>query len=221
MAGTSDVTNQLKAMSLTARPRRDAAPTKTSATEATRRQVWGPFYVMHAPFRAKLSPPYALGDVVVVSGHVYALDTKEVLPFATIDLWQADPDVQEYDYYEDGPERREYKEELNDVGKAKAYAYRARAITDEHGRYEFETKLPKPYFDPDDSTWRCPHIHYFVQHPNYEDAVTQIYFEGQEKNEIDRHIRKETTLPLVPCEHRGAKWSAATFDVVLAPKRSD
>ena len=162
-------------------PRREDPPADTTAEKATPTQVWGPFYVLHAPFRGKLSPVWGKGSAAVISGHVYGVDTKKPLRFATIDLWQDCPETEEYDYYEESESKRPYSETVNEVGKAKEHKYRARLVTDEYGYYEFETLLPVAYFDPDDSTWRCPHIHYFVRAIGYEQLVTQIYFEGFEK----------------------------------------
>jgi protocatechuate 3,4-dioxygenase beta subunit len=46
----------------------------------------------------------------------------------------------------------ECKNELNTHSLSSHFNYRTRIITDEQGRYEFETVKPVPYFDPDDST---------------------------------------------------------------------
>jgi protocatechuate 3,4-dioxygenase beta subunit len=146
--------------------------------------VWGPFYVQYAPFRAKISPIYALGSPIVIKGCVFGLDTRRPLPFACIDIWHASPEAN-YDYHENDPNVKfEYKNEVNTHGLSSHYDYRSRLITDEYGRYEYETVKPSAYFDPDDSTWRCPHIHYYVQASGYKPVITQLYFKGEGKNDI-------------------------------------
>ncbi|CAF4535611.1 unnamed protein product, partial [Didymodactylos carnosus] len=90
-----------------------------------------------------------------------------------------------YDYHEPDPNKvYPYHEEVNTHGLSTNYDYRARLVTDEDGRYQFETVEPVPYFDTDDSTWRYPHIHYYVQSHGYKPLVTQLYFHGEEKNDI-------------------------------------
>ncbi|CAF0781090.1 unnamed protein product [Didymodactylos carnosus] len=158
----------------------------TNQLEATPKDVWGPFYVMNAPFRAKISPIDAIGIPLMISGRVFGLDTKKGLPFAVVDIWHTSPEAV-YDYQEADPTKiYPYREELNTHGRSTNYDYRARLVTDEGGRYEFETVKPVPYFDTDDSTWRCPHIHYYVQSHGYKPLVTQLYFHGEEKNDIGK-----------------------------------
>jgi protocatechuate 3,4-dioxygenase beta subunit len=165
-------------------PRREPPPADSTIETPTPKQVWGPFYVLHAPFRCKLSPIGAKGTPILISGHIYGFDTKKPLPFTVVDVWQDDPETETYDYYEESEEKRVYTDTLNTVGKAKTFTYRARFITDEYGYYELETLLPVAYFDPDDGTWRCPHVHYLVRAVNYKELVTQLYFEGMDKNDI-------------------------------------
>jgi len=195
------------------------APTVLKVTPT---QVWGPFYVAGAPYRAKLSPIWAKGQPIVIKGVVYGLDTGKPLPFASIDLWQTSPDS-EYDYYEPDGQKHAYKNEMNTHGKAKEFNFRARMVTDDYGRFEYETVKPSPYFDPDDSTWRTSHIHYFVQHPGYKPLVTQMYFDGEEKNKIDRHIKDALIITLEEVVHEDKegekfKYYKANFDLTLEPE---
>jgi protocatechuate 3,4-dioxygenase beta subunit len=130
---------------------------------------------------------YALGVPLIIKGRVFGLDTRRPLPFVCIDIWHTSPDAL-YDYQEADPNVKfEYKEELNTHGLSRHFDYRARLITDEQGRYEYETVKPSAYFDTDDSTWRCPHIHYYVQASGYKPVITQLYFKGEEKNDIGMH----------------------------------
>src|SRR5262249_24953933 len=49
-------------------------PDKSAPTEDN---ILGPFYRAGAPFRAKITPPLEAGIVLVVSGRVWAFDTKK------------------------------------------------------------------------------------------------------------------------------------------------
>lgn len=54
------------------------------------------------------------------------------------------------------------------------FAFRARMITDEQGRYEYETIQPGPYaVGP--KQWRAPHIHYWVNAPGFAPLVTHYF----------------------------------------------
>lgn len=191
----------------------------SSPPAATPQQIWGPFFVMGSPFRASLSPPGAEGRHVVVRGTVRSAATGEPLPMCRLDLWQASP-AGEYDYHEPSGEKVPYKEELNTHGAAREHAFRVRAHADERGRYEFTSVLPAPYYDPSDSTWRCPHIHFFVRADGHRPLVTQLYFEGEEKNDVDAHILPECTIALEPRPSRHAAGKTVlhgTFDLALEP----
>jgi protocatechuate 3,4-dioxygenase beta subunit len=78
---------------------------------------FGPFYVLGAPFRAKLSPIYCIpktidenatiskpGEAIRISGTIRGVDKQGALidlldKSITIDLWQASPEG-DYDYQE-------------------------------------------------------------------------------------------------------------------------
>jgi protocatechuate 3,4-dioxygenase beta subunit len=59
---------------------------------------YGPFYRPGAPFRAKLSLPGEPGTTFVLSGRVWALDTRRPLPGAVLDFWHVDM----HEKYSDG-----------------------------------------------------------------------------------------------------------------------
>lgn len=59
------------------------------------------------------------------------------------------------------------------------------------GSYGFKTIKPAAYFfgDPEKpEDWRTPHIHFRVSRRGYHEIVTQMYFEGEERNEMDTII---------------------------------
>ena len=72
-----------------------------------------------------------------------------------------------------------------------------------------------------DATWRCPHIHFYVTKDSFKSLVTQLYFEGGEKNEIDQHRRNECTISLHKKEVNGVTFSEGFFQIVLPPKKNN
>jgi protocatechuate 3,4-dioxygenase beta subunit len=84
-----------------------------------------------APLSAKAAP----GQLLLVKGTLQ--DEEKVIPFGTLDIWQAGPEA-EYDYEEkDGVFKPylSYMNEYNTHSKSKSseYDYRCRVITDEQG----------------------------------------------------------------------------------------
>src|SRR5262245_17711010 len=61
-------------------------PAKWAPTEDN---IEGPFFRPNAPYRAKITPPLEAGTVLLVSGRVWAHDTKKPLAGAVLDIWQA------------------------------------------------------------------------------------------------------------------------------------
>ncbi len=216
----------------TAHPQPDPSlpPPPSSAPAApTPSRDFGPFFVRCAPFRGTLLPMgfvgkeagevAAPGELAVVRGMVKSSDGRRV-PYATMDVWQCSPEGV-YDYREaDGVFRPylSYIGEYNTHSESEAYHFRSRVLADESGRFEYQTVVPVPYLDPEDDTWRCPHIHHFVQATGHASCVSQIMFEGMPRNDTDNHIRPELTYRLV---REGRHWAADVAFVLLrlAPQK--
>jgi protocatechuate 3,4-dioxygenase beta subunit len=79
------------------------------------------------------------------------------------------------------------------------------------GRFEYQTVIPPPYLDNEDNTWRCPHIHHFIQASEHMSCVTQIMFPDMPRNDTDNHIRKELVVPL---ERKPLYWLATPVFVL-------
>lgn len=172
----------------------------------TEDNILGPFYRPGAPFRAKITPPLEPGQVLLITGRVWAFDTKKPLANAIIDIWHASA-------------RGRY--DNDDAGKPPAkgvYLNRARLLTDENGQYEYETIHPGRYkIGPE--VWRPSHIHYLVRYPGYRQLVTQLYFEGDPHNGTDRFIKKSLVISVKQASNANGNFESGTFDVVLAPER--
>lgn len=156
----------------------------------------GPFYRSGAPYRAKLTPPFEPGTVLVVTGRVWSFSTKKPLPGASLDLWQVDNQTKNYS---------------NGNGDFKN---RARLMTDESGAYEFETVHPVPYA-PGPNFWRSPHIHFISNAQGHKQLVSEIFFKGDEKQDVDRLFHPSLAMPTVTKTVNGQRYEHVVFDIVL------
>jgi len=142
-----------------------------------------------APFRAKLSPPHAEGQVLVVKGLVTDASTGKGVAHAVLDAFQADA---KGDYDADG------------------FEYRARVLTDEQGRFEFETIVPSNYGP-------VPHIHFIVTADGHRERRTDMYFRDEEHPDggpaaLTPELMERKTV-------NGKRYLEARFDVTLEPAR--
>lgn len=137
-----------------------------------------------APFRAKLSPPHAEGTVLVVSGRVRDAEGRGVAS-AVLDAFQADAKG-DYD--------------------TKGYDYRARIMTDEEGRFEFETIVPSNYGPP-------PHIHFIVSADGFKTKNTEMFFRDAEH---PTNNSPELTPKLEERRAGDKRYLVGKFDIELA-----
>lgn len=160
--------------------------------------VPGPFYVAGAPFRGKLCPPGEPGTTFVLTGRVWAFDTKRPLAGAVLDIWHVD--VQER--YSDG---------AGDVRN------RGRLVSSETGAYEVESIRPIPY-RPNPSGapnfWRCAHFHLMVVRPGYKPLVTEIHFRDDPRKN-DPMYRPENAIAVERRTSNGKSFETGVFDIVL------
>jgi catechol 1,2-dioxygenase len=188
-------------------PVRVSDPKDTLAADArlTEQNIQGPYYRAGAPYRAKITPPLEPGVVLLVKGRVWAHDSRRPLEAAVIDIWQANANGR-YDNHENGV-----------AIEPTHFTNRGRLVTDESGRYEFETVRPGAYeFVP--GRMRPAHIHYWVRHPQYQDLITQLYFKGDTHASGDPFMRPSLVVDPQAVRTGGGTYELATFDVVLAPK---
>ncbi len=176
----------------------------SSKWSATEPNILGPFHREHAPFRGKLTPPLEPGTVLLIRGTLWDLDTRQPLPGATLDLWQANANGR---YDNDDPRTPPAPD---------IFLNRARVLTDEHGRYEYETIHPGAY-KTSPTTWRPPHVHYLVRAKGYKPLITQLYFRGDPHQAKDAFIRKSLIIDLDRLERDQATYEVGTFDIVLTP----
>lgn len=168
---------------------------KTDLKPTVSREL-GPFYRTGAPFRAKLTPPFEPGTVLVVTGRVWSFETKKPLANATLDLWQVDNQTRDYS---------------NSNGDFKN---RARLITGDDGYFEFETVHPIPY-SPSSNFWRSPHIHFIANALGHKQLVSEMFFKGDPKQDIDRLFHPALVVPTEKKTVNGKEYETTVFDIVL------
>jgi protocatechuate 3,4-dioxygenase beta subunit len=159
---------------------------------------YGPFYRTGAPFRGKLSLPGEPGTTFILSGRVWAFDTKRPLPGVVLDFWHVD--IQE-----------KYSNGTTD------FRNRGRLVSSESGYYELESIRPIPYRPnptgaPD--FWRCAHFHLVAVCPGYQPLVTEIHFQGDPKK-ADPMYRLENAIAVQEKTVNGKAFETGAFDIVL------
>lgn len=161
-------------------------------------QPYGPFYRTGAPFRGKLSLPGEPGTTFILSGRVWAYDTKRPLPGAVLDFWHVDMNEK----YSDG---------------TTDFRNRGRLVSSENGQYELESIRPIPYRPnptgaPD--FWRCAHFHLVAICPGYQPLVTEIHFQGDPRKS-DPMYRTENAITVEERRVNGQVFQTGMFDIVL------
>src|SRR5262245_31655250 len=159
-------------------------------------QPYGPFYKAGAPFRGKLRPPGEPGTTFVLTGRVWALDTRRPVSGAVLDVWHVD----NMEKYSDGE---------ND------FRNRGRVISSETGSYELESIRPIPYRpNSTGDFWRCAHFHLLVVAPGYKPLVTEIHFKD-DPHKNDPMYRTENAIAVQSRTANGRTFETAVFDIVL------
>ena len=172
---------------------------KTDLKPTVAREL-GPFYRSGSPFRAKLTPPFEPGTVLVITGRVWSFETKKPLPNAALDLWQVDN--QTADYSKGGVD----------------FKNRARLVTDESGAFEFETVHPIPYA-PSPNFWRSPHIHFIATAARHKRLVSEMFFKGDAKQDVDQLFHAALVVPVQKKSINGKEYETAVFDIVLEAEK--
>ncbi|HEV2833950.1 MAG TPA: hypothetical protein VGW58_01460 [Pyrinomonadaceae bacterium] len=175
----------------------DALTPKSELKKVTP-QPYGPFYRTGAPFRGKLSVPGEPGTTFILSGRVWAYDTKRPLAGAVLDFWHVD--MQE-----------KYSNGTTD------FRNRGRLVSSENGYYELESIRPIPYRPnptgaPD--FWRCAHFHLLALCPGFKPLVTEIHFQGDPKKS-DPMYRVENAIAVEERTINGKTFQTGVFDIVM------
>ena len=173
---------------------------KTDLKPTVSRDI-GPFYRTGAPYRAKLTPPFEPGTLLVVTGRVWSFETKKPLANALLDLWQVDNQTKDYS-----------------SGRNGEFKNRVKLLTDESGAFEFETVHPVPY-NPSPNFWRSPHIHFIATAPNHKRLVSEMFFKGDPKQDIDSLFHSSLAVAVVKKSINKNNYETAVFDIVLETEK--
>ncbi len=158
--------------------RADEAEARAGLQGGTPRTIEGPLYVAGAPTFtgfARLDDGSQLeqAEVLFMQGTVYGADGTPV-PGAKVEVWHADI-LGNYSFFDK---------------TQSAFNLRRTILTDDQGRYQFRSIMPKGYGCPPDGTTqqllnllgrhgqRPAHIHFFVTANNHRKLTTQINIEG-------------------------------------------
>ena len=161
-------------------------PLEADCDAATEDNIEGPFYKAGAPERSALVEPGMKGTPLTITGRVLNTDCKP-LAYALIDIWHCDADG---------------------VYDNKGYTLRGKIHTDKKGRYELRTIVPVAY-KVSETRSRPAHIHLKLSGPGTDVLTTQLYFEGDKWNTVDKDYRKSLEIRPVDGKNRG---KVASFD---------
>lgn len=186
-----------------------ACPALAGRLVPTPAQIAGPFYPLQPPLDDDNDLTRVRGRSGVARGRIVDLDgcilDPDGLPIqgARVEIWQCDANGRYHHPHDQGGPL--------DPG----FQGFGHNVTDQEGRYRFRTIRPVPY------PGRTPHIHFAVFVPGRRPFTTQLYVEGEPRNEGDflfRGIPVERRR-LVLAEFAPARGSradlAARFDIVL------
>jgi len=167
----------------------ESSQVKAALAQSLRRtpdQILGPFYpAAKAPdaiddlTRLPGRPGRAQGDILNVMGRVLNIQGEPVRG-AKLELWQAN-----------ARGRYTHPADKNPAPIDPNFDGTAVLRTDAEGRYRFKTIMPGAY-RAGANTVRPPHIHFRLV-GQYDEFVTQMYFQGEALNDQDRFL--QSTLP--------------------------
>ena len=151
----------------------------------TARNPGGPYYRTGTPLRTNIAEGEA-GRTLFISGTVQDTSCNPI-PEALIEVWHTSNEGR----YDTSPAMR----------------YRGSMMTDEDGRYVYQTIVPGTY-----GFARAPHIHYKISLPGFKDLFTQLYLKGESSKTRDSLVVESLII-----DHEqlaNGSWTG-TFDIVL------
>jgi protocatechuate 3,4-dioxygenase beta subunit len=175
----------------------------------TPQQTAGPFYPLALPLdndndltQVRGHSERAQGRIADVTGRVLDLNGRP-LHGVRVEIWQCDATGR---YRHPGSAGASIDPNFQGFGHT---------VTDRDGRYRFRTIRPVPY------PGRTPHIHFAVVPDDAPRFTTQLYVEGEPRNESDflfsaipADRRGQVLAAFEPTHSEGAELSAH-FDIVL------
>ncbi len=181
---------------------------------ATENTVFGPFHVDGAPV-LKMGANISLdgkGESCLYEGRVLDLDGNPIAG-ARIDVWSDNSEG----FYD-----------VQQPNQQPTWNNRGVFITGTDGRYQFMGIKPVAYPIPDDGPvgqmlgnlgrhpWRPAHMHFMLNHPNFERIVTHTFVAGDPYLTSDTvfGVKESLILDYSRCNESVEKWKA-TFDFIM------
>ena len=185
---------------------------------ATENTVFGPFHVDGAPvlnMGANISLD-GKGESCLYQGRVLDLDGNPIAG-ASIDVWSDNSEG----FYD-----------VQQPNQQPTWNNRGVFITGADGCYEFIGIKPVAYPIPDDGPvgqmlgnlgrhpWRPAHMHFMLNHPNFERIVTHTFVAGDPYLISDTvfGVKESLILDYFPCSNGQAMWQA-NFDFIMVDNR--
>lgn len=178
----------------------------------------GPFYPIHEQAerdfdmtRFNEGAEIAAGELVILEGKVLD-DAGHPIAGAFVDVWQANTWGRYHHERDPNPQPRD----PNFQGWAQVTA-------DAKGRYRFLTIRPGAY--PVEEGWvRPPHIHFKVSKRGYHEITTQMFFQDEPLNDIDKLFlalsekERQNVVAKASKGHtqKGEEAIHCMFDIILA-----
>ncbi|HKM37085.1 MAG TPA: dioxygenase [Thiopseudomonas sp.] len=181
---------------------------------ATENTVFGPFHVDGAPV-LRMGATISLdgkGESCLYQGRVLDLEGHPIAG-ARIDVWSDNSEG----FYD-----------VQQPNQQPTWNNRGVFSTDVDGCYEFIGIKPVAYPIPDDGPvgqmlgnlgrhpWRPAHMHFMLNHPDFERIVTHTFVAGDPYLTSDTvfGVKESLILDYFPCSNGQAKWQA-TFDFIM------
>lgn len=203
---------------LVVNPKAVAAAAGLCEAALTPKQTKGPFYPVFDQLDkdadlilVKGATEPAKGEVVLVEG-VVTDQFCEPVAGVLVEIWQAC-----------ATGRYNHPSDPNTAELDPNFQYWGKAITDANGAYRFRTLIPGSY--QADVNWRRPpHIHFKVSRLGYRELITQMYFAGDQLNDIDLilqdldHADQEKVI--VDFKQTGAAHPVGVFNIQIQKIRA-
>jgi len=167
---------------------RPGGTAEASVQHPTPAEIEGPFYPLTPQkdkdfdlTRIENNKGVAQGRQIFIEGQVLGTDGQPI-ENVTVDLWQAN-----------AAGRYRHPHDSNPAPLDPNFQGWAIVQSGKQGQFRFKTILPGAY--PASRSWmRPPHIHFKISKLGYEELVTQMYFEGQKLNKLDRLLMRKSEV---------------------------
>jgi len=208
--------------------RMDAEDAARGLDAGTARTIEGPLYVSGAPVEhgfARLDDGSDKdGHTMIMHGTVFGADGKP-LAGAQVEVWHANT--------------KGFYSHFDPTGEQQPFNMRRTIITDDQGRYAFQSILPSGYGCPPDGPTqgllnglgrhgnRPAHIHFFVSAEGHRKLTTQVNFADDPfvyddfayatREGLVLTVTEQTDAAAIQARGLNGPFAEATFDITLSP----